>query len=514
MKKRLLLVLSLIAVFACLFAISASAVEIDGIYYTLSGSGENATAAVNNENATKCTLENVVIPETVTNEGVTYTVTNIANSAFRNNTYVKEIETPSTLTSIGEHAFREMSSLTKITINASESFKKFSNAEFYNDSALTYVDLSGCKGLTGIGDGGTYDHTFFGCSKLETVVLPKGITYIGGSAFRGCTSLSGTMDLSSYSITEIGSWAFNGCSKLEKIIFPSTLTSIGSNCIQGTKSLKSLVLPDGFNSLANDAIAEITLDVVIFPTLNAENSIHNGSFHSVGVKALIYEGTNYEVLNGEGKLFAGYTAKPFSEYVPGTTYSKIIFYGATLCSKCNGLYESDTEQVYFTDYLSGFSKGKLCSHCAKVDATQESDAMFTFEGFSIPENGDAGFVVKYTVNNEAIELYESLTGKTVSYGLYAATEEQLEDGDIFDANGMPQNGAVKAEVTTGFMMLKLKVAGFETDEQKAAGLALGVYVETTKDEEKEYTFLNQEKPNEGEKYFFVSYNYVKNAISK
>ena len=138
--------------------------------------------------------------------------------------------------------------------------------------------------------------------------------------------------------------------------------------------------------------------------------------------------------------------------------------------------------------------------------------MFTFVGFSTPENGDIGFAVKYTVDNEAIALYEELTGKTVKVGIYAAAAEKLGDSDMFDEDGMPNDGAIKAEVGTGFMILELKVAGFTTDEQKAEKLALGVYVETTVEEKKEYSFLNQGKPAQGDKYYFVSYNDVLDLV--
>ena len=80
MKKKLILVLSMVAFVVCLLAISVSAVEIDGIDYTFSGT----EAFVNNGNQ-DCAKTNVVIPSTVTHEGVTYTVTKIKDSAFRGN---------------------------------------------------------------------------------------------------------------------------------------------------------------------------------------------------------------------------------------------------------------------------------------------------------------------------------------------------------------------------------------------------------------------------------------------
>ena len=72
MKKKLILMLSMVALLACLFAISVCAVEIDGIDYTFSGE----EAYVNSGNQ-DCGLTVVNIPATVTHEGKTYTVTKI-----------------------------------------------------------------------------------------------------------------------------------------------------------------------------------------------------------------------------------------------------------------------------------------------------------------------------------------------------------------------------------------------------------------------------------------------------
>ena len=83
---------------------------------------------------------------------------------------------------------------------------------------------------------------------------------------------------------------------------------------------------------------------------------------------------------------------------------------------------------------------------------------------------------------------------------------------MFDEDGMPNDGAIKAEVGAGFTILEIKVAGFATEDQKDEKLALGVYVETTVEEKKEYSFLNQKAPQQGDKYYFVSYNDVINLL--
>ena len=58
------------------------------------------------------------IPETITYNGVTYTVTSIGNGAFENNTNLTDVTIPSTITSIGESAFAGCSNLKSITVNS------------------------------------------------------------------------------------------------------------------------------------------------------------------------------------------------------------------------------------------------------------------------------------------------------------------------------------------------------------------------------------------------------------
>ena len=523
MKKKLLLVLSLVAVFVSLFAISAFATEIDGIYYTLNVTDKEAktgTASVNSKNATECTLTDVVIPSTVTKDGYTYTVTAIdyhafsgAQSAWGKNQTIKTLYIPETVSSIGGHFLRECKSIESVVIDAKNpNGISLPDAEFYQCTNLTYVDMS----KSDIKSFGQY--TFYSCSSLTNIKLPPKLKTVGTQAFRHCSALT-SIDFLNTELETIGTFAFNSCSKLATIRFSTTLKSISGNAIQGVK-VTQLVLPHSFNKTSGEAIPALSsLYLMVVPEMDSTSSFSTSTFYGTYPEVVLYAGDltsaqNYLLGTTDSKkLFNDYTVKPFSEYDATKTYSgKNFFYGATTCSKCNGLYESDTEQVYFKDYLSGFSKGKLCTNCEKVDATQESDAMFTFVGFSIPENGDAGFVVKYTVNNEAIALYKELTGKDVAFGLYAATETKLDGGDIFDEKGMPNEGALKAEVGSGFMILELKVAGFTTEEQKAEKLALGVYVETTFEETKEYSFLNQEIPAEGDKYFFVSYNDVLDLV--
>ena len=98
----------------------------------------------------------VVVPDTVTIDGVLYTVTSIGEQAFWENNYITSVTVSSNVTHIGTYAFGECGNLTSVELPNS-------------------VVLGG--------------YAFSNCTALTELVLPDSIT-IGASAFRGCYGLS------------------------------------------------------------------------------------------------------------------------------------------------------------------------------------------------------------------------------------------------------------------------------------------------------------------------------------
>ena len=88
----------------------------------------------------------------------------------------------------------------------------------------------GCKGLESItfAENGQLNtlmpKAFSGCSSLESITIPYGVTSISGYLFQNCTSLT-SVTLPS-SVTGIGIYGFYGCSSLESITIPSGVTDI------------------------------------------------------------------------------------------------------------------------------------------------------------------------------------------------------------------------------------------------------------------------------------------------
>ena len=159
--KKLLLVLAVAILMVCAFAITVCAAEtIGGITYSFDGS----TAYVTNANKS-CALETVIIPETVTDSnGKTYTVKEIKQEAFLDNTTIKYVSIPATITKIYASAFRGCKGLV---------FVEFKNDPSKN-TTLTTADWG----------------VFKDCTALKAVSLPDRMTVIPDRCFNGCTALT------------------------------------------------------------------------------------------------------------------------------------------------------------------------------------------------------------------------------------------------------------------------------------------------------------------------------------
>ena len=204
----------MMVVLGVLLSINANAhdVEIGGIYYNLYSGG---TAAVTYRGGYYFSYSDeytgvVVIPQSINSGGITYSVTSIDGSAFRNCSGLTSLTIPNSVTYIDGSAFRGCSGLTSLAIPSSvtsigeQAFSGCNALESITvDNANTYYDsrggcnaiietssntlVAGCKNtvipssVTSIGYG-----AFYNCSGLTSVTIPSSVTSIGSSAFWGC----------------------------------------------------------------------------------------------------------------------------------------------------------------------------------------------------------------------------------------------------------------------------------------------------------------------------------------
>ena len=93
--------------------------EVDGIFYDLNAANKTATVTFKGDNYYSYDNEytgDVVIPETVIYNGITYSVTSLGDYCFLRCSSLTSITIPNSVTSLGYECFSDCSSLTSITI--------------------------------------------------------------------------------------------------------------------------------------------------------------------------------------------------------------------------------------------------------------------------------------------------------------------------------------------------------------------------------------------------------------
>lgn len=121
----------------------------------------------------------VIIPATVTYDGVEYTVTSVANDAFSENNYVTGVTLPSTVTELGSYAFRSCTKLDHIDLSNVSSIGRYA---FSSCTKLDHIDLSNVSSI------GSY--AFMNCTSLQSVSIPASVEKIERYTFCNCTSLT------------------------------------------------------------------------------------------------------------------------------------------------------------------------------------------------------------------------------------------------------------------------------------------------------------------------------------
>lgn len=124
------------------------------------------------------------------------------------------------------------------------------NLAFTRFSKLIHVDIA--DSVVSIGEG-----VFSECDSLTNITVPQSVTYIGVNAFNSCTNLS-SITLSTNNITSIRSHTFSGCSKLSSIVIPDGVTSIQSGAFFNCTKLTSITIPGSVTSIGSNVFTGCT----------------------------------------------------------------------------------------------------------------------------------------------------------------------------------------------------------------------------------------------------------------
>jgi hypothetical protein len=119
---------------------------------------------------------------------------------------------------------------------------------------------------------------FSGCTSLVSVNIPDGVMKIRESVFSECKSL--TSVILPDSVTEIGLRSFSNCKSLTSIILPNSVTMICDSAFSLCSSLTSISIPDSVTKIGNSAFYACNLTSVIIP--DSVTEIGEEAFDSCG----------------------------------------------------------------------------------------------------------------------------------------------------------------------------------------------------------------------------------------
>ena len=232
--------------------------------------------------------ETVVIPDTIDGKSVT----SIGNGAFEDCTSLTSVTIPDGVKCIGHSAFYECTSLKSITIP--DGVTSIGGTAFSDCTSLTSITIPDSVTILN-------SFTFSGCKSLSDVNIPDGVTYVGDGAFSGtaiCNNQTeevkyidkwlvdsdnsvtdvavkdGTVGIScgafSYcgqlknisipnSVKYVGGKAFYNCISLTNVVLPYGITNIGASTFSGCESLASVTIPDSVTSIGEQAFLNTAL---------------------------------------------------------------------------------------------------------------------------------------------------------------------------------------------------------------------------------------------------------------
>ena len=289
------------------------------LYYKIISDTEPYAVAVTCPNKTQNVVKlykgyteptgDLVIPEMVTHNGKTYSVTCIGEDAFSCCENLTTVTIPNSVDSIGKFAFYTCDGLKSITIP--NSVTTICYRAFFDCDGLETVNLGNsvekigeqafgyCKALTSVSIPESVK--YIGCSafaywdeypkclqnvefasveslcsiKFEhwdanplffaqelhikgepivNLIIPETIQSIGDYAFYGCTSIkSATI---SNSVKSIGEAAFAGCCELVTVDMPNSIESIGKSSFAGCNNLTSITIPYSVSNIGEYAFGE------------------------------------------------------------------------------------------------------------------------------------------------------------------------------------------------------------------------------------------------------------------
>lgn len=358
----------------------------------------------------------LVIPGTVTHNDATYTVTAIADNAFKDNTGLTSVDIAHTVETIGASAFSGCTGMTDLIIG--RNVKTIGKYAFSSCTSLTNIVYYavGCENVaTPIWSATTApnktltiknsvrsipDFAFSDLGNLASVTIPDNTESIGTYAFSNCHELttvtfgyklktigpgafknSGITSIDMNNVENAYDGAFSNCRNLSTVTLRNSMTQIWSNLFEGCTALESVDIPSAVTYIGPHAFSGCTSLATLSTAGYASNltTIDKGAFRDC--TAL----TSIDIPNSV------------------TSINDLAFYGA-----------DDLKNITIGTGLQSMGSAVFCLCSALENITYNATHCYTFGSMVWSGTGDNDKTLTIGANVEVIpsRAFESLLGFT------------------------------------------------------------------------------------------------------
>ena len=273
----------------------------------------------------KSTATDVTVPATIDGKKVT----ELGDSLFSYNGYIKTVNIQAAITTLPKHTFSNCKKLEKVTLPST--LKTIDEYAFFTCTALKTITIP--KGVTTINSHAFYDcdaltglslpdslktmgeSVFWGCESLQSITIPNSVTKIGQFFFMDCKNLK-TAVLSN-KLTEIPNSTFKNCAKLTPAIIPNNVTKIGDFAYAGCSSLKKVIIPNKVKTIGSLAFFATGLTQVEIP--KSVTTIELSAFAVGADYKTNYNFKMYGIKGSAAQKYADQHKLKFYQIVPATS---------------------------------------------------------------------------------------------------------------------------------------------------------------------------------------------------
>ena len=450
--------LALIIGFIAQCALLQASTLIDGLYYDLDMSTRTATVTyeVNTGNNYDSLPANVKIPESVEYNGVTYSVTKIANRAFANCESLESISIPSTVLQIGDATttmfsmpFYGCSSLKNVRFEDGENglvlesyYYEYLNGHNYEKSYIglfsycpleeVYIgrNISYAKNGSYILDESLVKYgysAFGGKTKLTKATISPAVTKIPAYLFYKCSALNNVsiqgqlVEIPMYSFSEcnisaltlpnsvknISEYAFNSNTAMKSAVLGDNVKSIGNYAFSGCSNLTNLDLGDSLVTIGDYAFNRSSVSSITIP--NSVTKIGKYCFaDNTKLEKITISNDCRELSEG---IFSGCSA--LTSVVLNDGLEKIYNYAFANCKSLESIsIPSTVVQIGETYNRSDYGASLPFYNCTALKSVRFED-------------GKQGLVLGADYNNNGLGLFsycpleEAYIGRNISYQDYS-----------------------------------------------------------------------------------------------